>query len=305
VKQCPVCSREFSDERNFCPFDGKRLPAASAAPADPPAQPSAADASHSYGRIDITLAGGETMHAPLVAPQTTIGYDKENDITINDPAVSGKHAFLKLQGDEWFIFDAGSLNGVLVNKERVGQQGRRVNNGDKVTIGGSHLTITLRISKQFKTVVDMPAPVEKARPNARPRPPAPVSPPASKKGPEGVSPQTGKGRQAERLNQPGKILDGRYQLEAEIAKGSTGTVYRARRVLLGDKVAIKILHQGLIKDSMAVERFRRQAQVAARVHHPNSVQIYDFGVSSDGDVYIVEELLSRSEEHTSELQSHA
>jgi serine/threonine-protein kinase len=43
---------------------------------------------------------------------------------------------------------------------------------------------------------------------------------------------------------------------------------------------------------MAVERFRRQAQVAARIRHPNVVQVYDFGVSTEGAVFIVEELLS-------------
>lgn len=232
------------------------------------------------------------MQAPLVAPQTTIGFDKENDVTIDDPAVSGRHAILQLQGDAWVIFDAGSRNGVLVNKKRVGRQGRRVTNGDKVVLGGSQLTITLRISKQFKTVVDMPAPIESPRVDARPTPPAPVNQSSPKKVAQDASTKAPEDHQAEKLNRPGKILDGRYQLEAEIAQSSTGTVYRARRILLGDKVTVKILHRDLLKDSMAVERFRRQAQVAARVHHPNSVQIYDFGVSAEGDVYIVEELLS-------------
>jgi len=87
-------------------------------------------------------------------------------------------------------------------------------------------------------------------------------------------------------------LDGRYELEAKIGQDNTGTLYRARRVMLGDKVAVRILRPELVNDPVAVERFRRQAQVAARVRHPNSVQFYDFGYSPEGAVYSVEELLT-------------
>ncbi len=240
------------------------------------------------------------MQAPLVAPQTTIGYDKGNDVRIDDRAVSRKHAIIELKGDDWYIFDAGSRNGVLVNKERIGREGRRIKNGDKIVIGSAELTITLRISKQFKTVVDMPAPLKRPSVEAQPPPPAPPAPPAppppvkksSPKIPPSVPPAQPVVESKAERPQAGKILDGRYQLEAQIAQGSAGTVFRARRILLGDFVAVKILHRDLMKDSVAVERFRRQAQVAARIHHPNSVQIYDFGVSPEGDVYIVEELLS-------------
>jgi len=89
----------------------------------------------------------------------------------------------------------------------------------------------------------------------------------------------------------GKTLDGRYEIEAEVGRDASGTLYRARRVLLGDHVAVRLLRRDLTADPEALERFRRQAQVAARIHHPNSVQIYDFGHSADGTVYIVEELL--------------
>jgi serine/threonine-protein kinase len=70
-----------------------------------------------------------------------------------------------------------------------------------------------------------------------------------------------------------------------------GTVYRARRLLIGDDVAIKILHLEIMNDPLAVERFRREAQAAARLKHPNAVMIYDFGVSEDGLLYLVMELV--------------
>src|SRR5262249_2272398 len=78
-----------------------------------------------------------------------------------------------------------------------------------------------------------------------------------------------------------------------IGQDVSGTLYRARRVMIGDRVAVRILKPELVNDPVAVERFRRQAQVAARIQHPNSVQFYDFGyVQADGIVYSVEELLS-------------
>ena len=70
-----------------------------------------------------------------------------------------------------------------------------------------------------------------------------------------------------------------------------GTVYKAKRTLLGDVVSIRILRPELVNDPVAVERFRRQAQVAARIKHPNSVQVYDFGYTKEGAAYIVEESL--------------
>ncbi|MDX2033159.1 MAG: MFS transporter [Blastocatellia bacterium] len=88
------------------------------------------------------------------------------------------------------------------------------------------------------------------------------------------------------------ILDGRYELEKRISQDATGTLYRARRVLLNDRVAIRVLRPELVGDKVAVERFRRQAQVAALIRHPNSVQVFDFGYSPEGAAYIVEELVA-------------
>lgn len=88
------------------------------------------------------------------------------------------------------------------------------------------------------------------------------------------------------------VLDGRYELEKRISQDATGTLYRARRVLLKDHVAIRVLRPELVNDKAAVERFRRQAQVAALIRHPNSVQVFDFGYSPEGAAYIVEELVS-------------
>ncbi|HEX8144129.1 MAG TPA: protein kinase [Pyrinomonadaceae bacterium] len=90
----------------------------------------------------------------------------------------------------------------------------------------------------------------------------------------------------------GKIIEGKYKIESQIGVGGMGTVYRGSRLLIGDEVAIKILHQDkLSSDPQAAMRFRREAQAAARLKHPNAVSIYDFGISADGLQYLVMELI--------------
>jgi serine/threonine protein kinase len=89
----------------------------------------------------------------------------------------------------------------------------------------------------------------------------------------------------------GRTLDQKYYLESELGVGGMGTVYRAGRLLIGDRVAVKILHPDQMADPQAVERFRREAQTAARLKHPNVVTVYDFGVSREGLNYQVMELV--------------
>lgn len=89
----------------------------------------------------------------------------------------------------------------------------------------------------------------------------------------------------------GRTIEGKYRIEGLIGVGGMGAVYRSTRLLIGDEVAIKILHTETVVDPHASERFRREAQAAARLKHPNAVSIYDFGVSGEGLQYLVMELI--------------
>lgn len=89
----------------------------------------------------------------------------------------------------------------------------------------------------------------------------------------------------------GRVIDDTYRIEAEIGAGGMATVYRATRLRIGDFVAIKVLHSELLRDPQFAERFKREAQAAARLKHPNVITIYDYGVSSDGLIYVVMELI--------------
>jgi len=89
----------------------------------------------------------------------------------------------------------------------------------------------------------------------------------------------------------GRTIEGKYRIDAKLGAGGMGAVYRAHRLLIGDEVAVKILHPQHVSEPQATERFRREAQAAVRLRHPNAVSIYDFGVTSDGLVYLVMELV--------------
>src|SRR6185369_908143 len=85
------------------------------------------------------------------------------------------------------------------------------------------------------------------------------------------------------------VLDGQYQIESLLGKGGMGAVYRARHILLGDKVAIKILPPQMRNNAEWLRRFRREGQAARRFRHPNAVTVYDLRTTSDGLIYMVME----------------
>ena len=92
----------------------------------------------------------------------------------------------------------------------------------------------------------------------------------------------------------GRVLDGKYELRGRLGVGGMGTVYRARRVHIGDEVAVKVLHPKYLTDDAAIGRFRREARAAAQLHHPNVITIHDYGeTEDDGEqlAYIVMELV--------------
>jgi len=83
---------------------------------------------------------------------------------------------------------------------------------------------------------------------------------------------------------------GSYRLVREIGRGATGSVFQAYQELLERDLAIKVLSPALTNDEAFVERFRREAKVAARMRHPYIVAVHDAG-QQDGLYYIVMEYL--------------
>jgi serine/threonine-protein kinase len=94
-------------------------------------------------------------------------------------------------------------------------------------------------------------------------------------------------------------LDGQYHIESLLGKGGMGAVYRARHILLGDKVAIKVLPPQMRNNAEWLRRFRREGQAARRFRHPNAVTVYDLRTTSDGLIYMVMEFV---EGHTLDVE---
>ncbi len=90
--------------------------------------------------------------------------------------------------------------------------------------------------------------------------------------------------------QPGHAFDGRYRVLGRLGVGGMATVYLAEDSSLGRKVALKVMSERYAEDGEFVERFRREAQAAARLNHPNIIAVYDRG-EADGRPYIAMEYL--------------
>ncbi len=84
-------------------------------------------------------------------------------------------------------------------------------------------------------------------------------------------------------------LDGQYHIESMLGKGGMGAVYRARHILLGDRVAIKVLPPQMRNNAEWLRRFRREGQAARRFRHPNAVTVYDLRTTNEGMIYMVME----------------
>ena len=90
----------------------------------------------------------------------------------------------------------------------------------------------------------------------------------------------------------GTIVDGRYEILAPLAEGGMGAVFRARRMHLGDEVALKIVRADIGDDLAARERFLRESRACAQLRHPNIVSILDYNVDAEGRPFMVMELLN-------------
>jgi len=86
----------------------------------------------------------------------------------------------------------------------------------------------------------------------------------------------------------GKIVDGRYRVLEVIGRGGMGVVYRVEHLRMGKIAAMKVLHRDLASDAEIVQRFEREAAAVSKLHHPHTVQVFDFG-NAQGALYLIME----------------
>lgn len=90
----------------------------------------------------------------------------------------------------------------------------------------------------------------------------------------------------------GKVFADRYEILARLGSGGMSVVYKARHKLLGRLVAIKLLDPLLCSDLTNARRFREEALASSLLSHPNLINIFDFGLSPNGEPYLVMDYLS-------------
>ena len=86
-----------------------------------------------------------------------------------------------------------------------------------------------------------------------------------------------------------RLIAEKYRVLRALGEGATGTVYLCEHLALEKQVAVKLLHRELADNADLVTRFQREAQTAARLDHPSSVHVMDFGQDKDGTLYLAME----------------
>jgi serine/threonine-protein kinase len=86
----------------------------------------------------------------------------------------------------------------------------------------------------------------------------------------------------------GQIVLDRYLVEEELGSGAMGSVFRGRHIKLPRRVAIKVLHPELLHEPEMLERFQREALAAAKLSHPNVINVLDVGETDGHQVMVLE-----------------
>jgi len=89
----------------------------------------------------------------------------------------------------------------------------------------------------------------------------------------------------------GEVFDRRFRVEARIAAGGFGAIYRATHLKSGHQFALKVLHPNLTGAPDVVARFRREGAALTLLRDPHTITAYELGEADDGTLYIVMELL--------------
>ncbi|MCB9553945.1 MAG: protein kinase [Myxococcales bacterium] len=89
----------------------------------------------------------------------------------------------------------------------------------------------------------------------------------------------------------GRMVAHRFRIVRKLGDGGMGEVFCAEQVPMGRQVALKVLRQSLSDDPEQVARFKREAQAASLLRHPNTIIVHDFGQDDDGTLFLAMELL--------------
>lgn len=89
----------------------------------------------------------------------------------------------------------------------------------------------------------------------------------------------------------GTVFAGRYEITDLLGSGNMSSVYKAKHNVLGKTFAVKLMHSHLATNTIAVKRFQQEARAVSLLAHPNLIAVHDFGFSTDGEPYLVMDLI--------------
>jgi pSer/pThr/pTyr-binding forkhead associated (FHA) protein len=156
ARHCPECGFVVAEGANYCPKCGAFQGAAEAPREDVTTATyviddqtgelkpvDVGDVAAESGALVIRSGGGRVGQSfPMTGEKMTIGRSPETDVFLDDVTVSREHATLVRRGGDWYLDDAGSLNGTYVNRQRV--DSHRLADGDELQIGKFKLTFFAR-----------------------------------------------------------------------------------------------------------------------------------------------------------------
>ncbi len=89
----------------------------------------------------------------------------------------------------------------------------------------------------------------------------------------------------------GRVIAGRYRIQDKLGEGGMGAVFKAEQISLKRTVAVKLLRPEMASSQLLLRRFNAEAEAVAKLSHPNTVNIYDFGQDTDGALFIAMEFI--------------
>ena len=89
----------------------------------------------------------------------------------------------------------------------------------------------------------------------------------------------------------GEVIGQRYRILRAIGRGGMGVVYKVEHIVMGKIMAMKLLHGHINNRQNAIKRFRQEIKIVSRLSHVNTISVFDCGVTSDGNLFIVMEYL--------------
>jgi serine/threonine protein kinase len=177
-----------------------------------------------------------------------IGRSEKSDTHLTDPSVARLHCELRCQGGEFRLVDLESINGTTVGGQRIEEHSLK--HGEEIQVGNTRL-------KLFTSAVADTQTLEQAQ----------------------------KSSYALKIKPDEGVLTGtvisHYELGPVLARGGTGTVYKARNTRDGKDVAIKVLYADLARDEVALRRFMRVMKAVVGLHHANLIALCGAGKQGD------------------------